>query len=84
MGTKLLRPYQIYGAGNPLPFGKTWFWENVVYREGGDHCIPGTDIPRLRLISVSDRIRVALEDEVFDIAEAFRARRDAKLAGKAA
>jgi hypothetical protein len=77
MGTKLLRPYQIYGDGNPLPFGKTWFWENVVYREGGDNCIPGTDIPRLRLIKVSDRIRVALEDEVSNIAEAFRARRDA-------
>jgi hypothetical protein len=84
MGTKLLRVGQIYGPGNPLPVGKTKFYDDIVYREGGDECIAGTDIPRLRLTNLSERVRVGFEDEVNAIAEALRARRDAKLAGETA
>jgi hypothetical protein len=84
MGTKLMRLYEIYGRGNPIPVGHTKFYEDIVYREGGDEFIPGTDIPRLRLTNLSERVRVGFEDEVHAIAEALRARRDAKLAGEAA
>jgi hypothetical protein len=76
MGTRLIRVGQIYGRGNPIPVGKTKFYDDIVYREGGDEFIPGTDIPRLRLTSLSEGVRVGFEDEVHAIAEAFRARRD--------
>ena len=76
MGTKLMRPNQIYGRGNPFPIGKTKFYSDVVYRKGGPAFIPGTKIPRLRLTNISERVRVGFEDEVTKIAEAFRAARD--------
>jgi hypothetical protein len=75
--SRMLRPKGIYGPGNPIPVGKTKFYEDIVYREGGDEFIPGTNIPRLRLASLSDRVRVGFEDEVNAIAEAIRKERDA-------
>jgi hypothetical protein len=75
--SKMLRPNQIYGRGNPIPVGKTKFYEDIVYREGGAEFIPGTTIPRLRLASLGDRTRVGFEDEVDTIAEAIRKRRTA-------
>ena len=70
--SKMLRPKQIYGPGNPIPVGKTKFYEDIVYREGGDKFIRGTNIPRLRLGSLGDRTRVGFEDQVNAIAEAIR------------
>jgi hypothetical protein len=84
MGTRLIRVGQIYGRGNPIPVGKTKFYEDVVYREGGDEFIRGTNIPRLRLASLNERTRFGFEDEVHAIAEALRARRDAKFTGQLA
>jgi hypothetical protein len=75
--SKMLRPHQVYGRGNPIPVGRSKFYSDLVYHEGGDEFIPGTSIPRLRLTKISDRVAVAFEDEVLAIAEAFRARRDA-------
>jgi hypothetical protein len=78
--TKLLRPNQIYGRGNPLPVGKTYFFQNFVHFEGGDavQYIPGTDIPRLKLIRLGPRAVAALEDEVEALVEAWRDARDAR------
>jgi hypothetical protein len=75
--SRMLRPNKIYGPGNPIPVGKTKFYEDIVYREGGDEFIPGTSIPRLRLASLSDRVRVGFDDEINAIAEAIRKDRDA-------
>jgi hypothetical protein len=75
--SKMLRLNKIYGPGNPIPVGKTKFYTDIVYREGGDEFIPGTNIPRLRLANLSDRLRVGFDDEVNAIAEAFRNKRDA-------
>lgn len=72
---RMLRPSQIYGPGNPIPVGKTKFYEDIVYHKGGDEFIPGTDIPRLRLANLGTRVRVGFEDEVSAIAEAVRKRR---------
>jgi hypothetical protein len=80
MSTKMMRAFQIYGRGNPIPVGKTKFYEDIVYREGGDEFIPGTTIPRLRLTNLSDRVPIGFEDEVTALAEALRAERDGKLA----
>jgi hypothetical protein len=78
MGTKILRLSQIYGRGNPLPVGKTKFFLDIVYRGGGDEFIPGTKVRRLRLANIGEHLPVAFEDEVYALAEALRAERDAK------
>jgi hypothetical protein len=80
MSNKMLRPKQIYGPGNPIPVGKTAFYGNIVYREGGDEFIPGTNIPRLRLTNITERVRVGFEDEVNALAEAIRRQRDSAAA----
>jgi hypothetical protein len=78
--TKLLRPNQIFGQSNPLPIGKTRFFQDFVHREGGDDVqyIPGTDIPRLKLVRLSARSVAALEDEVEALIGAWRDARDAR------
>jgi len=78
MGTRLIRVGQIYGRGNPIPVGKTKFYDDIVYREGGDEFIPGTKVRRLRLANIGEHLPVAFEDEVYALAEALRAERDAK------
>ena len=75
--SKMLRLKQVYGPGNPIPFRKTKFYTDIVYHEGGDPFIPGTNVPRLRLANIGDRVRVAFEDEVQALAEAIRKERDA-------
>lgn len=75
--SKMLRLKQIYGRGNLIPVGKTKFYGDIVYHEGGDEFIPGTKIPRLRLGKLGDRTPIAFEDEVLALAEAFRQLRDA-------
>jgi hypothetical protein len=76
MSRRMMRAFQIYGRGNPIPIGKTKFYTDIVYREGGDENIPGTNIPRLHLANLSDRVRVGFEDEVNALAEAIRKHRD--------
>jgi hypothetical protein len=78
--TKLLRPNQIYGKGNPLPVGKTYFFQNFVHLEGGDDVqfVPGTDIHRLKLVRLGARSVAALGDEVEALVEDLRDARDAK------
>ena len=75
---RALRPNQIYGPGNPLPIGRSKFNTDIVFHEGGEACIPGTNIPRLRLTRLGPRIVVAFADEVDAIVEALRAERDAR------
>ncbi len=74
--TKAMRPADVYGRGKPLPIGHTKFYEDVVYHEGGDPYIPGTNIPRLRLAKIGPRASIAFEDEVYALVEALRAMRD--------
>jgi hypothetical protein len=76
MGTKILRPKAIYGHGNPLPVGATKFWEDFVYQPGGEEFIPGTTIPRLRLVRLGGRAVGGFQDEVQRIVEALRVWRD--------
>jgi hypothetical protein len=77
MATKMLRLRQVYGQGNPIPCGKTHFFESIVLRNPADPFIPGTKIPRLRLANLTERVKIAFEDEVYAIAEALRQERDA-------
>jgi len=84
MGTKLMRLYQIYGRGNPIPVGKTKFFEDIVLRDEADPFIPGTRVRRLRLANIGERTPVAFEDEVTALAEAIRKQRDDAAAAKPA
>jgi hypothetical protein len=76
MSTKLLRPKDIYGPGNPIPVGHTKFWQDFVYQPDGSEFIPDTKIPRLRLVSLGNRMVGAFADEVAELIEALRALRD--------
>ncbi len=82
--TKMLRPSQIYGKGNPIPVGRTKFFADIVLKKESDPYIPGTEIHRLRLTKIGDKVRVGFADEVEALAEALRAERDAKLKEEAA
>jgi hypothetical protein len=75
--TKILRASSIYGRGNPLPVGKTSFFSNFVQRGDGHDHVPGTKVPRLRLVRIGLRSTGAFEDEVNALIEGLRAERDA-------
>ena len=80
MAKRMLRPQQIYGRNGRIPVGRTSFWDNIVFREGGDLHIPGTKVPRLRLAHIGVRAVAGFEDEVDAIVEGLRAHRDAPAA----
>lgn len=75
---KLLRVNRIYGPGNPIPVGKTKFFEDYVHDEGGDQVqfIPGTNVPKLRLAHIGPRTVAGFDDEVAELIEALRRERD--------
>jgi hypothetical protein len=75
--TRVLRPKKIYGVGGKIEVGRTTFFDNYVHHEGGDEFIPGTEVRRLRLVSLGPRAVGAFEDEVDALIEALRAKRDA-------
>jgi hypothetical protein len=78
-GTRVVRLPQIYGKGGLLACGKTKFFMDIIYRPGGDELIRGTNVPRLRLANIGERLPIAFEDEIVAIIEALRRERDAKL-----
>jgi hypothetical protein len=76
--TRLVRPNLLCGPGGRLEVGRTTFFDNYVKHPGGEEFIPGTNIPRLRLIKIGKRAVAAFEDEVDDLLMALRAERDAQ------
>jgi hypothetical protein len=78
MAKRLLRPKQIWGRQGPIPVGRTKFDEDYVHHEGGDEFIPGTNIPRLRLVRLGPRSVAAVEQEVEAVIEQLMAERDAE------
>ena len=78
MTKRLMRPNQLYGRAGALGVGKTKFLEDFVYDEkrGGEQYIPGTNVPRLKLVRIGPKIVAAIEDEVDMLIEALRAERD--------
>ena len=75
---KLVRVNRIYGPGNPIPVGKTNFFENYVHNEAGDpvQLIPGTNVQKLRLAHIGPRTVAGFDDEVAELVEALRRERD--------
>jgi hypothetical protein len=79
MAKALLRPSVLYGRGGRLGVGRTKFFEDYVLKPGRDKpgaCIPGTSVPRLRLVQIGERALAAIEDEVDELIDALRAARD--------
>ena len=66
------------GRPGQLGVSKTTFYESFVYDDdkGGEQFIPGTTIPRLKLVNIGPKITVAIEDEVDQLIEALRRERD--------
>jgi predicted DNA-binding transcriptional regulator AlpA len=65
--------------------GRTTFYGNYVWHEGGDPYIPGTQVLRLKPpAKLGERAVGFPDDEVDTTIEAFRAERDGKLGDAAA
>jgi hypothetical protein len=77
MGTKILRLSDVFGPGKPLPVRHTKFYKDYVLQAGGDEFIPGTNIPRLRLVPLGGRAVGVFQDELDALLEALRDLRDA-------
>ena len=75
MSKRLVRRHE---AIKRLGIGKTKFHSDIVERPGASENIPGTDVPRLRLVHLGPRISAAIEDELEDVIEGLRAARGAK------
>jgi len=75
---KLLRVNRIYGPGNPIPVGKTKFFEDYVHDEDGppEQFIPGTYVRKLKLAHIGPRTVAGFDDEVAELVEAVRRERD--------
>jgi hypothetical protein len=74
---RIIRRNKIYGKDGPIPVGRTKFDEDFVYRDGGEECIPGTNVSRLRLARLGPRALGAFDDEIDAVVEGLRAERDA-------
>jgi hypothetical protein len=72
----ILRPK---AARERLGVGKSAFYDNFVYRPGGDEFVKGTKaVRRLRPVTINERVRGFLDDELDTLIEAMRAERDAE------
>jgi hypothetical protein len=73
-GGRKARPAQkgIFGVG------KTKLFEDIIFRTEDDPLIPGTDVPRLRLVYLGPKAKGATDSEIARVAEGLQ-RFDAKL-----
>jgi predicted DNA-binding transcriptional regulator AlpA len=63
-------------AWQTLGIGRTNFFDNYLYREGGDETVPGTNVRRLRPVSLGPRALGIFFDELQATIEALRHHRD--------
>jgi hypothetical protein len=73
MQNRILRPRE---AWQTLGVGRTNFHDNYLYREGGDETVPGTNVRRLRPVSLGPRAVGIFNDELQALIEALRRFRD--------
>jgi len=79
MPKRIIRVNQLYGRNGVIPVGPTKFYEDFVHHPGGEENVPGTNVPRLKLVSLGDRAKGAFEDESDALVEALRAHRNSAL-----
>jgi hypothetical protein len=72
----ILRLSKIFGPNGKIPVGHSKAYEDYIARPGRESNIPGTNIPKLRLIPLGPRAVGGREDEVDAIVDALSALRD--------
>jgi hypothetical protein len=77
MTVRILRGNQAYGPTGRLPLGRSKFYQDIVLRDKADPFIPGTQVPRIRIVKLAGTASGFVEDEVDAVAEALVALRDA-------
>jgi hypothetical protein len=67
----ILRPKDVYGRGNPIPVGRTKFFEDFVEDENNKF-VPGTNdtVPRLKAVPLGERAIGFLSDKIGELQEA--------------
>ena len=72
------------GVFRPGLFGvaKSAFYCNYVLKDESDPFIPGTDVPRLKLLHLAETSSAAFNDEIERVQEGLRRWRDRKFAEK--
>jgi hypothetical protein len=70
--------------GRPGVFGisRSTFHDNFVLHSAADPFIPGTDVPRLKLLHLAPNAAAAFNDEVQAVVEGLRRWRDKSFADK--
>lgn len=67
-------------AWKKVGVGKSAFFENFVYHEGGDEFVTGTTtVRRVRPVQITPRVSGFVDDELDGVVEGLRAERDAGL-----
>ena len=68
--------YNKKGRPGRLAIGRSCFYANFVLRDENDPFIPGTDVPRLKLLPLSANATAAFDDEIDAVIEGLRCWRD--------
>jgi hypothetical protein len=70
------------GVFRPGLFGvaKSAFYDNFVLKDEADPYIPGTDVPRLKLLHIAKNATAAFNDEIERVQEGLRRFRDKSFA----
>jgi len=75
--------YNKKGRPGRLAIGRSCFYANFVLRDENDPFIPGTDVPRLRLLQLAANATAAFDNEIDAVIEGLRKWRDAGCAVRA-
>jgi hypothetical protein len=78
MSLNMIRPSRLYGRTGKIGVGRTKFYQDIVYDrvKGGEQFVPGTSVPRLRLVRIGVKAVAAIDDEVDELIEGLRRERD--------
>jgi hypothetical protein len=75
--TRLNQLYRTKKREGALPFGRSYIYENILFRSESDPYVPGTKVPRLKPLHLSATAAAVFDDELESLIEALRAHRDA-------
>jgi hypothetical protein len=68
------------GRPGRLGIGRSTFYDNFVQHSADDPFIPGTDVPRLKLLRLSANATACFDDEVDGVIEGLKRWRDKSFA----
>ncbi len=77
MSARILRGRQTYGPTGRLPLSRSKFYDAIVLHDEADPNIPGTDIPRVRIVKLAGNASGFVEGEIDRVNAALIKLRDA-------